>query len=186
LLDTLPDKLRHNVLRGAARAGANVVAAEAKIRGSGLTVPDGWGAEGGKSVTDQIKVVDSSRGGLIKAKIQLKGPFASVGIWAEYGTLPHLIRVRDEDRPVSNTRRGPRRWSITTINAAVRRGSLIIGKNFIGQLVHHPGAKAIPFLRTSADVRQNDAVAAAAEYVRARIEKEGLDMPDTTPVEEEE
>lgn len=46
---------------------------------------------------------------------------------------------------------------------------------------NHPGITARPFMRTALDARSGDAVVAAGEYIRKRLEtKHGLDVADIT------
>ena len=60
--------------------------------------------------------------------VKLRGPGSYIGPFIEYGVSPHLIKVAEEARPIRNTRRGPRRLSMGTINKMVARGSLVMGK----------------------------------------------------------
>jgi hypothetical protein len=156
-LDRLPAKLERNTLRGALRAAAMVVAADAKERTTSSEVREG------------IYVTTGAKDGGVYAKVKLKGFAASVGIWGEYGTAAHWISIDKRDRKVS----------IRTINRNERLNhSLVIGGAFVGPSVHHPGARPHPFLRPSLDAREADAIKAAGDYIRSKLEAHGLDAPD--------
>lgn len=150
----LPGQLESKVLRGAARAAANVVADEARIR----SISD--------EVTKAIKVSASSKGGRITAKVQVKGPGAYIAPWLEYGTAPHFISVDDSQR---------QGMSVNRINTLRKEGkSLVIGGKFVGDTVFHPGASAHPFLRVSLDTKEAEAIAAAQSYINSRVTKAGI------------
>ena len=82
-LQQLPAKIEQSVLRGALRAGANVVMAEAKAN-----VP----VESGQ-LRDGLKVSTSSRRGRVTAKVKATGKHAHIAPWLEYGTAAHKITV---------------------------------------------------------------------------------------------
>lgn len=161
-LESLPAKLEQNILRGAMRAAATVVAKDAETRTNSPQIRDG------------IYVTSGARAGTITAKVKLKGFPASLAIWAEFGTAAHWIRIDPRDRT------GPKgKISIGTINKnAKEAGSLVIAGNFVGPSVYHPGARDIPFLRPALDANQDAAVEAAASYIRTRLENAGLNAPD--------
>jgi hypothetical protein len=148
LIAKLPAALEKNILRGAARAAATVVADEAKER----VISD--------EVRASIKITTSARDGKITAKVQTKGPGAYLAPWLEYGTDPHFITVSDADR-------GGR--SIKRFNKEVREGSLVIGGHFVGPTVRHPGARPHPFLRPALDTKEADAIKAAQSYITTRL-----------------
>lgn len=159
----LPGQIERKVLRGAARAAADVVADEAKLRLGGRRADTGDGAE--VLIADAVKVATRQEPGLIIAKIRLKGPGAYVGRWLEYGTAPHLISVAD------SVRQGR---SVNRINRLAREGSLVIGDTFVGASVHHPGARPQPFLRVSLDTRESEAFAAAQSYINSKVTRAGI------------
>lgn len=87
LLQELPAKMERNVLRGALRAGARVVQAEAKAN-----VPVDTGA-----LRAGIKVsTGGKRGaaGVVIAKVRVTGRHAFVAPWLEYGVAAHTITAR--------------------------------------------------------------------------------------------
>ena len=83
-LQQLPEKMEKNVLRGALRAGARVVASEVQQRApvrTGLL-------RGG------VKVSTGGRGGTVVAKIKVTGKHAFVAPWLEYGVGAHQIAAK--------------------------------------------------------------------------------------------
>jgi HK97 gp10 family phage protein len=170
MLQTVPIKIERNIMRGAMRAGANVIAKQARANVPVSEPSDRnrerYGAYAG-ALRDTIRTGNTrSRKGRVTASIraggvetkgsnEFQGPTLSGralsggpvfwATWVEYGTKPH-----------SNGRRGM-----------------------------HPGARPNPFLRPAADTKQAEAVVAVGKYVYRRLEQRGgLDMPDIV-VEEE-
>lgn len=152
-LANIPAELEAKVLKGAAKAAANVIADEARLRSIS------------KEVTNAIKVRGSSKGGQIVAKVQVIGPGAYLAPWLEYGTAPHLISVSDTAREGR---------SVGRINRLAKEGSLRIGSQFVGESVQHPGARPHPFLRVSLDTKEAEAIAAAQSYINARVSRAGI------------
>jgi hypothetical protein len=144
-----------SVLRGAARAGGKVIAEEAKARVVS------------QEVADDIVIrsrMDDSR---IVVTITVKKGFSwSIGLWLEQGTDAHFITVDDRQRGG----RGIRRIN-QQVRAAGGDGSLVIGGQFVGTTVWHPGAQPHPFLRPALDVKEGEAIRAAQSYINARIAK---------------
>lgn len=145
------------ILRGAARAAANVVADEAKLRSISA------------EVSGAIKVRASTKGGTAVGKVQVRGPGAYIAPWLEYGTAPHYISVNDTDRAGR---------SIGRINRLGKEGSLTIGGAFVGASVFHPGARAHPFLRPALDTKEAEAIAAAQTYINSRVTPAGFATGD--------
>jgi hypothetical protein len=152
-LAAIPAVLETKVLRGAARAAANVVAEEAKLRSIS------------QAVTNAITVRGRTKDGRIVAKVQVVGKGSYLAPWLEYGTAPHLISVSDKAREGR---------SVNRINRLAREGSLVIGGQFVGESVQHPGARAHPFLRPALDSQEVEAIAAAQSYINARISRAGI------------
>jgi hypothetical protein len=173
-LETLPEKLARNVLRGALRAAAQEVAPEAKA----LAIDS--------QVKEAVGVSTGTRPGLVYSKVRLKGPGSYKGLWLEWGTLPHLISIRDDVRPTTKTRNGSVRWSVKAVNKAVKRGSLEINGKFVGAVVHHPGARPHPFMRPALDAKAEQAIAAAANYIKSRLTAQGLNAPDVSIAEDDD
>lgn len=159
-LTSLPEMLSSRVLPGAARAGANVIADEARRRSIS------------KDVTAAIKVATKRGDGRVFGKVQVKGEGSYLAPWLEYGTSPHFISVD----PVHAGGRTAGR--INRLDAAAQQDgragpgeSLKINGKFVGATVFHPGAVAHPFLRVSLDVKEEEAVQAAQAYITARLKR---------------
>ncbi len=139
-LQQLPAKVEQSVLRGALRAGANVVMAEAKAN-----VPVDSG-----QLRDGLKVSTNSRRGRVTAKVKATGKHAFIAPWLEYGTAAHKITAK-------------------------KGKGLFFGGLFV-KGVQHPGSRPKPFMRPALDGRAQDAVVAAAQYMKRRLAtKNGLD-----------
>jgi hypothetical protein len=154
-LDELPKNLERNVIRGGLRAGAKVIQQQAKAN-----VP-----------------VKTGQGSRLSSYVKLRGSGSYLGLFIEYGVAPHLISVAEQDRPERATRHGPRKASIGTINKMVKRGSLVIGGNFVGPVVMHPGHAAKPFLRPALDQKAEEAVTAMGAYIAHRVQIGSLKAP---------
>ncbi|MFA5900348.1 MAG: HK97-gp10 family putative phage morphogenesis protein [Hyphomicrobium sp.] len=162
-LDQLPTKMEANVMRSALRAGAKVVLEEAKLQ---VPVKD-------SDLRKSLRISTRSRSGTVTASVKSDLYYAK---WVEYGTAPHLIKVSDKDRPMRMTRHGPRKISMRTINKMIASGSLVIGGNFVGPMIKHPGAKPKPFMRPALDTKSNAALLAVGEAIKKRLaKKHGLD-----------
>ncbi len=79
--------------------------------------------------------------------------------------------------PVRETRHGPRKVGIGTMNKMLRRGSLKIGENFVGPVVMHPGHAAKPFLRPALEQKAEEAVTAMGAYIAHRVQIGDLKAP---------
>ena len=123
-------------------------------------------------------------GSRLSSYVKLRGSGSYLGLFIEYGVAPHLISVAEADKPMRNTRRGPRKVSIGTINKMVKRGSLKIGENFVGPLIMHPGHAAKPFLRPALDQKAQEAVNAMGSYIAHRVQIGNLKAP-TLEVDDE-
>lgn len=145
----VPAIMETKILRGAARAAAKVVAEEAKARSISDLV-----AQSIKISTRQVEQ------GRVIAKVQTKGPGAYLAPWLEYGTNPHFITVSDGDR---------QGLSVRKVNERMNAGSLVIGGNFVGESVFHPGARPHPFMRPALDTKADEAVRVAQDYIDVRV-----------------
>lgn len=155
---SLPDQLKDKVLRGAARAGANVIAKEAKA-----TVIS-------KEVESAIKVATATEDGRIIGKVQVKGRGAYIAPWLEYGTDPHFVAVADSQR---------NGLSVRKVNEQTGdHEALKINGAFVTGTVFHPGARPHPFLRPALDIKEADALQAAQRYISTRITKAGVTGSD--------
>jgi|GEM_PF-403677 len=171
-LDTLPAKIESNIMRGAMRAGAKVIATQAK---SNIISRSGELARG---ISYGVKL--DRRAGRVMSYVRAggKGRDGWYAHMVEKGTKRHLISVREDLKPSRMTRRGLKTYSISTMNKMLHSGSLKIGGKFVGASVMHPGARKKPFLRPAMDSRAQAAVEAVREYIRTRLaSKHGIDVP---------
>lgn len=145
-LDQLPAKLETNVMRGALRAGANVIKNEAK---QNAPVQDG-------DLKASIRVsarIDRQRGAVV----------ASVKAGDKKAWYAHIIEFT-----------GAKAHKIYA-----RKGSALAFAGGRYSSVNHPGMQARPFLRPALDARAQDAVVAAGNYIKQRLQnKHGLDTSD--------
>jgi len=160
----VPDKVRR-ILRGAARVGANVIAADAKERVASDAVREGIVVGRVKERDDEIAVRITVKEGWPRA----------LGTWLEYGTSAHFISV---DPAFAEGRTANR---INKLDAdAAKNGqagpgaTLVINGKPVGTTVYHPGARAEPWLRPARDLKARDAVAAAQEHITAALRRSGL------------
>lgn len=157
----VPDKIR-KILRGAARAGATVIADDAKQRVASDAVREGVIIGRSKEVDERITV-----------KIAVKEGWArSLGTWLEYGTSAHFISV---DPNFAEGRTAARVNKLDTDAAKEGRSgpgaTLVINGKPVGATVFHPGTSAEPWLRTARDVKARDAIQTAQEYITTRVKR---------------
>ena len=175
-LDEFPINVQNNIMRGALRAGMKVVKDKAKMS---IENQSGELASG-------LRVYTRIREGIIRASIVTGGYHGYVAMWVEFGTRPHLIKVQEEEKKINyrlSAKRGVLvRESMTTIN----RRSLLIGNNFVGPVIKHPGAKPKPFLRPALDTEGTKAVIAAGEYIKMRLSKQYKKDTSSVVIEVEE
>lgn len=147
-----------SVLRGAARAGANVVADEIKEK-----TPS-------ELVRDNVRIRTKAESDQIRVRIDVKDRWArSIGIWLEYGTDPHFISVDESQRGGRSVGR------INTLAKDADKGhSLLIGGEFVGTTVFHPGARPHPAFRPALDTKEAEAINAAQAYIGTRISRAGI------------
>ena len=179
-LSEFPQKLFKSAMRRALYAGAKVIAAEAKARcpvsPPGQVARDKYGARIGE-LRRSIRIgtgIEKHTGKVfsyVRAGVSAKNPSPYYAVWVEYGTAAHLIKVSDQDRPTRMTHNGLKAYSMKTINKMVASGSLVIGKNFVGPVVSHPGATPRPFMRPALDTKAGAALEAVRASLQASIQK---------------
>lgn len=134
---------------------------------------------GGKPIADEAKrlvPVDSGRlqksikvtsrlvQGTPTAKVSVGGRKKGQPFYAhliEFGTAAHAIMAREGTK------------------------SLFINGVAVGKYVEHPGAKAKPFMRPAMDSQARTAVERFSEVVRSRLTKQGIEIPDPVPEDNE-
>jgi HK97 gp10 family phage protein len=156
-MGSLPAQIEAKLLRGAGRAAANVIADEARDSTQSA------------EVRGAIKVQVKAAEGRVIAKVQVKGDGAYLAPWEEYGTAPHFISV-------DASQRGGR--TVARINRLAKEEgsshSLVIGGQFAGTTVFHPGARPHPFLRPALDRKEGEAIAAAQSFINAHVSRTGI------------
>ncbi|WP_396190718.1 HK97-gp10 family putative phage morphogenesis protein [Flavobacterium sp.] len=169
VLKSLPQKIEQNVMRGAMRAGQKVILdnIREKLRSNG-SIQSG---ELEKSLRIRFDRRAMKRG-WINSKIVAGNELAYYAHMVEFGTAAHFIKIREDMKPKRQTRHGTRKYSYKNINKMVKRGSLVIGKSFVGESVSHPGARPKPFMRPALDESHTAAIEALAAYIRNRLPKE--------------
>lgn len=166
-LAALPGKIEKNIMRAALAAGARVIRDEAR-----QMVPVDQG-----DLRKSIKVSTNSKGGTVTAKVKAGGGAVYYARMVEYGTKPHLIKVKEEDRPI-NYRLTRKRGALTRVSMrTINRNSLLIGNTFVGPTLAHPGSRPTPYMRPAMDGKSGAAVSAIANKVRERLTKEGINVP---------
>jgi HK97 gp10 family phage protein len=154
-LDTLPNKIQNNIMRGALRAGSRVIALEARTRvverSRRLAKSVRYNTTRDPSRT---KVVGYVRAGGKGKQGRTMGAFYAK--FVEYGTRPHVIKAK-------------------------KPGGLF-GKGIMQ--VNHPGAKMKPFMRPAMDSKAQAAVTEMRDYVRKRLTKQGIETPAPEPSED--
>lgn len=156
-IGNLPQEIDTKLLRGAARAGARVIAAEARTRCIS------------SEVRSSIKVATKDEDGRMVGKVQTKGRGAYIAPWLEYGTSPHFISVDESQRGG---------MSVGKLNRLAKgdgsNHSLVIGGKFVGATVLHPGARPHPFMRPALDTKEVEAVKAAQAFIDRRVSRAGI------------
>lgn len=181
LLDVIDRRFARNTVRNGLRAGAKVfqVGAKRLVR------------KRSRRLEKSLKLSTRMDGDIISAKVVAKGPGSYTAPWIEYGVRPHWIVVAGEDLAEVRSRIKSRRSTsdktrMRDLNNMVRAGSLIIGGNFVGPYVHHPGHKAFPFMRTSLETNANEGLTAVGDYIASRLSWSGLKAPQFELVEADE
>lgn len=179
LLQTLPVKMERNILRAALRAGGVILRKEARER-----VPTDQG-----DLLRSIRITSRVQRGQVQIGVKAGNSVAYYAHMVEYGTRPHYVEVSDVDRGPGRGRgrRGTagRQETLASIRTVNRR-VLQIGANFIGPSVHHPGARAKPFMRPAVDAGFIPAVEAIQAKIRERLTEQGINSPAPLPSDPQE
>lgn len=154
-LDALPAKLEANLLRGALRAGAKVLADEAKRR-----VPVLHG-DLKKSIRVSVRI--NRRLGRVEAVIKAGSGKKALATYLSGGrqmvrsATPWYARLVEK---------GTRPHSIKPRKA---RALALQGKGRTVEAVDHPGARPKPFMAPAFDAKATAAINAFADYLRRRV-----------------
>lgn len=99
-----------------------------------------------------VRISTRSKAGVVRAIIKAGGKKGWYAHFVERGTKPHWIKPKKAK---------------SLFFAGLRR-----------EVVHHPGARPKPFLRPAADSEAQAALQAMGDYIRRRLSKQGIDVPD--------
>lgn len=151
-LSKLPPRIERNIMRAALRAGARVIANEAK-----KNVPVKMGALKRSIRTDSTRVkggvqATAKAGGRSGGRAKDKSAFYAQ--FVEYGTAAHMIKAGEKKKRLVFIARDGNRVSTTKVN--------------------HPGATAKPFMRPAFDAKGGEAVNAVAKAIRERLTQSHL------------
>lgn len=153
-LNSLPVKIERNIMRAALRAGARVIANEAKnnvpVKMGGLKRSirtDSTRTKGGVEAT-------AKAGGRSGGKSKDKSAFYAQ--FVEYGTAAHLIKAGERKKRLVFTARDGNRVSTMQVN--------------------HPGATAKPFMRPALDSKKDEAMRAVTDKIKERLTREGINV----------
>lgn len=148
-------KVEGNIVRGGVRAGTSVFLKRARSYINNRT----------GELSRSLRIRTKSKRGHISATLVAGNAKAFYAHMVEFGTARHLIFASDKEGKNVAAR----------INRPGRKnaGALAFGSTTVDK-VEHPGASPSPFMRPALDGGEQEAVAAMAAYIRARIEKEKL------------
>lgn len=157
-LDTLSDKIHNNIMRGALRSGAKVFRDHAKaicpVEASGAfskyKASLGWTPG---ELQRSIRLSARLAGGAVVAKVTAGNKKAYYAHMVEFGTAAHWIKPDNAK-------------------------SLFFGGHSHKE-IYHPGARKNPFMRITFDAHSREAVEQVGGYVRARLTKDGINIPDS-------
>lgn len=142
MLNELPLKIERNIMRAALRAGASVIAAEAR-----RNVP-----VDSNELKSTIRTSSNSKRGTVEANAVVGNRRTKKGWYAtfvEFGTAPHIIKAgKNKQRLSFRDRNGVWRTVLE---------------------VNHTGATAKPFMRPAFDSKGEEAVKAVADKIRERL-----------------
>ena len=153
-LALLPANIEKNIMRGALRAGAKVIEADAKAN---VPVQDG-------DLKQSLRVTTNRKKGEVSATVKAGNKKAWYYHFVEFGTQPHMIKAT---------------------NAKYLRFMAKDGTSVKTKQVHHTGAMEKPFMRPALDKKNAEAIVKAGDYIRMRLEKEGMQAPAPLTVTEE-
>lgn len=153
-LALLPANIERNIMRGALRAGAKVIEADAKAN---VPVQDG-------DLKQSLRVSTNRKKGEVSASVKAGNKKAWYYHFVEFGTQPH---------------------DITATKAKYLRFIAKDGTSVKTKQVHHMGAIEKPFMRPALDKKNAEAIIKAGDYIRSRLEKEGMPVPAQLSVSEE-
>lgn len=154
-LNQLPVNVEKNIMRSALRAGASVIAKQAKanvpVKMGGLKASIRTGSNVRKGGAEAYV-----RAGGRKNKANSKDNSAFYANFVEFGTAAHMIYPATKKKLKFKAKDGSTRFA-----------------NF----VLHKGAQARPFMRPAYDAKSEEAILAVTKRIRQRLTKQGISVP---------
>ena len=151
VLAMLPANIEKNIMRGALRAGAKIISDEAK---QNAPVDSG-------NLKNSFRLSTNRKKGEVSASVKAGNKKAFYYKFVEFGTQPHLIKVKDA----------------AYLKFIAKDGTKVKTKQ-----VHHTGAIEKPFMRPALDKKTSEAIVEVGDYIRMRLEKEGMPVPEQLSV----
>lgn len=155
MLEQLPIRIEKNIMRGALRAGANVMRNAARQE---APVDDGKLKKSIKTSSPNIKKGD------VTVKVETDLYYARM---IEFGTASYYT---GNGRTVGKPYKIPKTSKTGKVSKRLKKALSFNG--VIVNNVTHPGIKPQPFMRRAFDGSSSEAVAAFAQYVATRLDKE--------------
>lgn len=146
-LQQLPVRIEKNIMRAALRAGARVIADEAKIN-----VPTQLG-----DLKRSIRTGSNAKKGQVEAYARAGNKKAFYYRFVEFGTAAHIIKAGKNKKVLVFTARD--------------------GNKVVKEQVLHPGAVAKPYMRPALDAKGDAAIRAVTNKIKERLTKEGINVP---------
>lgn len=108
------------------------------------------------ALRDSARITTRAKGSEVSASVKVGNRQAWYAHLVEFGTRPHVIKPK---------------------NAG---GTMQFG-GITARSVDHPGTRARPFMRPTADDKTPEAIAAVTKKIRERLTKQGLNTPAPMP-----
>lgn len=149
-LKQLPVKLRQRHARGALRMAAKLVAEDVRARIHNVS----------GDLAASVRVTTRRKGDQMMAAVKAGSKKAFYAHMVERGTKPHELAPKN------------RKAMLIGGGTALSEGLLIRAS------AEHPGARKHPFMRPAMDAKRSSAIAAVVSYLRGRLTKAGIDLPE--------
>ena len=157
-LDAMHTKMRDNIMRAALRAGCKVIQTQAKAicpqesSGTYSKYKQTLGWTPG-ALLKSIRIGAKLKDGMVTATVKAGDKKAYYAHMVEFGTAAHWIRPKN--------------------------GKSLFIAGMFKEAIHHPGARKNPFMRVALDRQAQASVERVGEYIRGRLTKEGIEIPDS-------
>lgn len=118
----------------------------------------------GGDLKESLRISTNRKKGEVSASVKAGNKKAWYYHFVEFSTQPHIIRAK---------------------NAKYLRFMAKDGTSVRTQQVNHTGTLEQPFMRPALDKKNAEAIVKTGDYIRKRLGKEGLPVPDKLQVVEE-